>query len=110
MSTKQSFRSIGLLKSSLLLMLIIFGIWLLNDRGLLSIVMEGDKSHISKVIGFLWIISTSYWLFLSNEISKERDSFNVTSFINTKLSISKSIPSDTKGVKIPEARAAAAIM
>ena len=97
MSTKQSFRSIGLLNSLLLLMLIIFGIWLLNDRGLLSIVMEGDKSHISKVIGFLWIISTSYWLFLSNEISKERDSFNVNSFINSKLSISKYFMALEKG-------------
>ena len=89
MSTKHPFKSIGLLQSMLLLMLIIFGIWLLNDRGLLSIVMEGDKSHISKVIGLLWIISTLYWLFVSNEISKERDSFNIGSFKNNKLSISK---------------------
>ena len=89
MSTKHPFKSIGLLQSMLLLMLIIFGIWLLNDQGLLSIVMEGDKSHISKVIGLLWIISTLYWLFLSNEISKERDSFNIGSFKNNKLSISK---------------------
>ena len=89
MSTKHPFKSIGLLQSMLLLMLIIFGIWLLNDQGLLSIVMEGDKSHISKVIGLLWIISTLYWLFLSNEISNERDSFNIGSFKNNKLSISK---------------------
>lgn len=89
MSTKHPFKSIGLLQSMLLLMLIIFGIWILNDQGLLSIVMEGDKSHISKVIGLLWIISTLYWLFLSNEISKERDSFNIGSFKNNKLSISK---------------------
>ena len=89
MSTKQPFKSIGLLQSMLLLMLIIFGIWILNDQGLLSIVMEGDKSHISKVIGLLWIISTLYWLFVSNEISKERDSFNIGSFKNNKLSISK---------------------
>ena len=30
-----------------------------------------------------------YWLFVSNEISKERDSFNIGSFKNNKLSISK---------------------
>ena len=53
-------QSLGVLRSLLLLVLIIFGVWILDERGLLAIVIEGDKSQISKVIACLWIISSIF--------------------------------------------------
>ena len=76
MSSKSSIQSIGLLRALLFLVIIIFGFWLLNERNLLSVILEGDKSHISKVIGLLWLLTSSYWLFLSKNISNEKDSFD----------------------------------
>ena len=82
-------QSLGVLRSLLLLVLIIFGIWILNERGLLAIILEGDKSQISKVIVGLWVISSIYWLYLSKIISEERNSFENMEFKNKKLLISK---------------------
>ena len=82
-------QSLGVLRSLLLLVLIIFGIWILDERGLLAIILEGDKSQISKVIAGLWIISSIYWLYLSKTISDERNSFENMEFINKKLLVSK---------------------
>ena len=82
-------QSLGVLRSLLLLILIIFGIWILDERGLLAIILEGDKSQISKVIAGLWIISSIYWLYLSKTISDERNSFENMEFKNKKLLVSK---------------------
>ena len=82
-------QSLGLLRSLLLLVLIIFGIWILNERGLVAVVMEGDKSKISIVIATLWIFSSIYWLYLSKVISSERSSFECMYFSNKKLVVSK---------------------
>ena len=82
-------QSLGLLRSLLLLVLIIFGIWILNERGLVAVVMEGDKSKISIVIATLWIFSSIYWLYLSKVISSERSSFEGMDFTNKKLVVSK---------------------
>jgi len=64
--------STGLLRSLLLLVLILFGFWVLNDQGLVSVVLEGDKSHISKAILFLWIATTFYWIYISRNIYIEK--------------------------------------
>jgi hypothetical protein len=85
MSSKSSIQSIGLLRALLFLVIIIFGFWLLNERNLLSVILEGDKSHISKVIGLLWLLTSSYWLFLSKNISNEKDSFDNLNFDNKNL-------------------------
>ena len=82
-------QSLGVLRSLLLLVLIIFGIWILNERGLLAIILEGDKSQISKVIAGLWVISSIYWLYLSKIISDERNSFENMEFKNKKLLVSR---------------------
>ena len=89
MSSKSSVQSIGLLRALLVLVVIIFGFWLLNERNLLLIVLEGDKSHISKIIGFLWIITSLYWILLSKNISNEKDSFSNFNFHNENLSTTK---------------------
>ena len=82
-------QSLGVLRSLLLLVLIIFGVWILDERGLLAVVLEGDKSQISTVIGCLWIISSIYWLYLSKLISDERNSFENMEFKNKKLLVSR---------------------
>ena len=82
-------QSLGFLRSLLLLVLIIFGVWILDERGFLAVVLEGDKSQISTVIGCLWIISSIYWLYLSKIISDERNSFENMEFKNKKLLVSK---------------------
>ncbi|MDA9904498.1 MotA/TolQ/ExbB proton channel family protein [Hyphomicrobiales bacterium] len=89
MSSKSSVQSIGLLRALLVLVVIIFGFWLLNERNLLLIVLEGDKSHISKIIGFLWIITSLYWILLSKNISNEKDSLSNFNFHNENLSTTK---------------------
>ena len=82
-------QSLGVLRSLLLLVLIIFGVWILDERGFLAVVLEGDKSQISTVIGCLWIISSIYWLYLSKIISDERNSFKNMEFKNKKLLVSR---------------------
>ena len=82
-------QSLGVLRSLLLLVLIIFGVWILDERGFLAVVLEGDKSQISTVIACLWIISSIYWLYLSKIISDERNSFENMEFKNKKLLVSR---------------------
>ena len=81
--------SLGVLRSLLLLVLIIFGVWILDERGLVAVLIEGDKSQISKVIAGLWIVSSIYWLYLSKIISEERNSFENMEFNNKKLLVSR---------------------
>ena len=81
--------SLGVLRSLLLLVLIIFGVWILDERGIVAVVIEGDKSQISKVIAGLWIVSSIYWLYLSKIISEERNSFENMEFNNKKLLVSR---------------------
>ena len=71
------------------MVLIIFGVWILDERGLVAVVIEGDKSQISKVIAGLWIVSSIYWLYLSKIISEERNSFENMEFNNKKLLVSR---------------------
>ena len=82
-------QSLGVLRSLLLLVLIVFGVWILDERGLLAVVLEGDKSQISTVIACLWIISSIYWLYLSKIISDGRNSFENMEFKNKKLLVSR---------------------
>ena len=89
MKLNEKNQSLGVLRSLLLLVLIIFGVWILDERGLLAVVLEGDKSQISTVIGCLWIISSIYWLYLSKIISDERNSFENMDFKNKKLLVSR---------------------
>jgi len=79
-------KSTGLLRSLLLLVLILFGFWVLNDQGLVAIVLEGDKSHISKAILILWVIVSVYWIYISRNIYLEK------SFLADKLNQKKFYP------------------
>ena len=56
-------KSNGLLRSLLLLAIILFGFWILNDQGLMQVVLKGDKSHISKAIIILFcVLNLAEWI------------------------------------------------
>ena len=90
-------KSTGLLRSLLLLVLILFGFWVLNDQGLVAIVLEGDKSHISKAILILWVIVSVYWIYISRNIYLEKSILANNIKSKKILSINKYINSLNKG-------------
>ena len=90
-------KSTGLLRSLLLLVLILFGFWVLNDQGLVAIVLEGDKSHISKAILSLWVIVSIYWIYISRNIYLEKSILANSAKSKKNLSINKYIRSLKQG-------------
>ena len=97
MATIQQPKSNGLLRSLLLLALILFGFWILNDQGLVELVLQGDKSHISKAIIILWVLTTVYWIYLSRIVYAEKTSINLNGDINSNLSIGRYLEAIDKG-------------
>ena len=97
MATIQQPKSNGLLRSLLLLVLILFGFWILNDQGLVELVLQGDKSHISKAIIILWVLTTVYWIYLSRIVYAEKTSINLNGDINSNLSIGRYLEAIDKG-------------
>ncbi len=97
MATIQQPKSNGLLRSLLLLALILFGFWILNDQGLVELVLQGDKSHISKAIIVLWVLTTVYWIYLSRIVYAEKTSINLNGDINSNLSIGRYLEAIDKG-------------
>ena len=97
MATIQQPKSNGLLRSLLLLALILFGFWILNDQGLVELVLQGDKSHISKAIIILWVLTTVYWIYLSRIVYAEKTSINLNGDINSNLFIGRYLEAIDKG-------------
>lgn len=97
MATIQQPKSNGLLRSLLFLALILFGFWILNDQGLVELVLQGDKSHISKAIIILWVLTTVYWIYLSRIVYAEKTSINLNGDINSNLSIGRYLEAIDKG-------------
>jgi len=52
------------LQGLILLGLIIFAIFLLHDQGLVSVLLDGDKSYISWAIIGIWALMSLRWLYL----------------------------------------------
>ena len=48
--------------------LILFGGYLLFDRGLVGVLLEGDKSRLSWLILAIWLGMSAHWLFLLRRI------------------------------------------
>jgi hypothetical protein len=90
-------KSNGLLRSLLLLTVILFGFWILNDQGLIQIVLKGDKSHISKAIIILWIVTTIYWIYLSRIIYLDKSLIGNEKIFSLNLSIGKYLRDIDKG-------------
>ena len=90
-------KSNGLLRSLLLLTVILFGFWILNDQGLMQIVLKGDKSHISKAIIILWMVTTIYWIYLSRIIYLDKSLIGNEKDFSLNLSIGKYLRDIDKG-------------
>ncbi len=60
----------GLLQGMILLGLIFFGAALLYERGLIALIMQGDKSYLSWLIVIIWGAMTLYWLWLLRGLDK----------------------------------------
>jgi hypothetical protein len=52
------------LQGLILLGLILFAIFLLHDQGLVSVLLDGDKSYISWAIIGIWALMSLRWLYL----------------------------------------------
>ena len=48
--------------------LILFGGYLLFDRGLMGVLLEGDKSRLSWLILAIWVAMSGRWLYLLRRI------------------------------------------
>lgn len=57
----------------ILLGLILFGAYLLYDRGLMGILLEGDKSRLSWLIIAIWFVMSARWLYLLRWVQSEAD-------------------------------------
>jgi len=90
-------KSNGLLRSLLLLTVILFGFWILNDQGLMQVVLKGDKSHISKAIIILWMVTTIYWIYLSRIIYLDKSLIGNEKDFSLNLSIGKYLRDIGKG-------------
>ncbi len=53
--------------------LILFGAYLLYDRGLLSVLLAGDKSRLSWLILLIWALMSARWIFLLQWVQTQRD-------------------------------------
>lgn len=60
----------------ILLGLIIFGAYLLYERGLMSILLEGDKSRLSWLIIGIWAAMSARWLYLLRWVQGQGDTAN----------------------------------
>ena len=64
MRDTKSLGQLAPLKGFILLGVIFFGIFVLHRNGLLTLLLEGDKSYLSFAILSVWLIATLRWLWL----------------------------------------------
>ena len=60
-----------LLRSSILMSLIFFAAFLIVDLGLLSLIIDSDKSKISIIIIFIYTLATFHWFYNAFRLDKE---------------------------------------
>ena len=68
-----------LLKASLMLSLVVFSAYLIVDLGILSLIVESDRSKISLIILSIYIFACVHWFYLSINLDKEISSLDNTS-------------------------------
>ena len=67
-----------LLKASLMLSLVVFSAYLIVDLGILSLIVESDRSKISLIILSIYISACVHWFYLSINLDKEISSLDNT--------------------------------
>ena len=67
------------LKSSMVLGIILFLFYLVYDLGVLSLIIDSDKSRISLAILVMYFCATIHWYILSIALSKQFDAIDSVS-------------------------------
>ena len=67
----------ALLQGLILLGLIVFGIYLVHERGLVGVLLSGDRSYLSLVIFAVWAVMSLRWLYLLRYVQQWRDQLAV---------------------------------
>ena len=67
-----------LLKACLMLSLVIFSSYLIVDLGILSLIIESDKSKISLIILSIYVLACAHWFYISINLDKEISSLEDT--------------------------------
>ncbi|HJL95859.1 MAG TPA: MotA/TolQ/ExbB proton channel family protein [SAR86 cluster bacterium] len=67
-----------LLKASLMLSVVIFSAYLIIDLGILSLIVDSDRSKISLVILSIYILASAHWFYISLNLDKEISSLDDT--------------------------------
>ena len=88
-----------LLKSLILVGLVLFGFFVLSDRGWLSIALESDRSYISYVILLLYGVLSLHWLVLVKQLATDT---KVVDDLNTRINDLKpgGLSVDGQGVSV----------
>ncbi len=60
-----------LLKVCLMLSLVIFSTYLIIDLGILSLIIDSDRSKISLIILSIYVLACSHWFYISINLDKE---------------------------------------
>ena len=66
-------KSVSFLQGIILLGLILFAGFLLNEQGLIGLLLAGDRSGISYLIAAIWLLLTFRWLWLLRWVQKQYD-------------------------------------
>ena len=67
----------ALLQGLILLGLIVFGVYLVHERGLVGVLLSGDRSYLSLVIFAVWAVMSLRWLYLLRCVQQWRDQLAV---------------------------------
>ena len=64
-------------RALIILGLVAFGFFLAEDRGLVSLALDSDKSYISYLILGLYVLASAHWLWLARGLGEERRRFAI---------------------------------
>ena len=67
-----------LLKACLMLSVVIFSSYLIVDLGILSLIIESDRSKISLIILSIYVLACVHWFYISINLDKEISSLEDT--------------------------------
>ena len=65
-----------LLKACLMLSLVVFSSYLIVDLGILSLIIDSDKSKISLIILSIYVLACAHWFYISINLDKEISSLD----------------------------------
>ncbi|MDH3641462.1 MAG: MotA/TolQ/ExbB proton channel family protein [Gammaproteobacteria bacterium] len=70
-------------RALIILGLVAFGFYIAEDRGLVSLALDSDKSYISYLILGLYGLASAHWLWLAQRLGEERRRFAILEAAST---------------------------